>query len=297
MRILNFGSLNLDHVYQVPHFLQAGETLAALDEAVHPGGKGLNQSLALARAGAAVEHAGVVGQGSELLAALLNENGVNTKHLRHSDCTQGSTMIQVNPGGENCILLFGQSNHAITAAQVTETIADFAPGDMLVLQNEVSCLPEMIAAGAARGMTVVLNPSPFEENLRQLDYSLIRWIFINEVEGFQMTGKNAPEDILAALRSKYPALCIVLTLGSQGAICCTPEETVHQPIFPVKAVDTTAAGDTFTGYFLAALTQGKSIRECMARAAAASAISVTRQGAAPSIPTMEEVERMLETVE
>lgn len=297
MRILNFGSLNLDHVYQVPHFLQAGETLAALDEAVHPGGKGLNQSLALARAGAAVEHAGVVGQGSELLAALLNENGVNTKHLRHSDCTQGSTMIQVNPGGENCILLFGQSNHAITAAQVTETIADFAPGDMLVLQNEVSCLPEMIAAGAARGMTVVLNPSPFEENLRQLDYSLIRWIFINEVEGFHMTGKNAPEDILAALRVKYPALCIVLTLGSQGAICCTPEETVHQPIFPVKAVDTTAAGDTFTGYFLAALTQGKSIRECMARAAAASAISVTRQGAAPSIPTMEEVERMLETVE
>lgn len=297
MRILNFGSLNLDHVYQVPHFLQAGETLAALDEAVHPGGKGLNQSLALARAGAAVEHAGVVGQGSELLAALLNENGVNTKHLRHSDCTQGSTMIQVNPGGENCILLFGQSNHAITAAQVTETIADFAPGDMLVLQNEVSCLPEMIAAGAARGMTVVLNPSPFEENLRQLDYSLIRWIFINEVEGFHMTGKNAPEDILAALRVKYPALCIVLTLGSQGAICCTPEETVHQPIFPVKAVDTTAAGDTFTGYFLAALTQGKSIRACMARAAAASAISVTRQGAAPSIPTVEEVERMLETVE
>lgn len=297
MRILNFGSLNLDHVYQVPHFLQAGETLAALDEAVHPGGKGLNQSLALARAGAAVEHAGVVGQGSELLMELLQQNGVQTKHLRHGDCTQGSTMIQVNPGGENCILLFGQSNHAITAAQVAETIADFAQGDMLVLQNEVSCLLEMIAAGAARGMTVVLNPSPFDESLRQLDYSLIRWIFINEVEGFQMTGKNAPAEILAALRMKYPALCIVLTLGSQGAICCTPEETVHQPIFSVKAVDTTAAGDTFTGYFLAALTQGRPIRECMARAAAASAISVTRHGAAPSIPTAEEVERMLETVE
>ena len=118
MKILNFGSLNLDNVYQVPHFLQAGETMAALSEAVHPGGKGLNQSLALARAGAEVYHAGVVGNGSELLTNLLKENGVHDDYLLHRDCTQGSTMIQVSPKGENCILLFGQSNHAITKAQV-----------------------------------------------------------------------------------------------------------------------------------------------------------------------------------
>lgn len=147
MKILNFGSLNLDNVYQVPHFLQAGETMAALSEAVHPGGKGLNQSLALARAGAEVYHAGVVGNGSELLTNLLKENGVHDDYLLHRDCTQGSTMIQVSPKGENCILLFGQSNHAITKAQVEETIAAFAPGDYLVLQNEVSCLPEMVEAG------------------------------------------------------------------------------------------------------------------------------------------------------
>lgn len=109
MKILNFGSLNLDNVYQVPHFLQAGETMAALSEAVHPGGKGLNQSLALARAGADVYHAGVVGNGSELLTNLLKENGVHDDYLLHRDCTQGSTMIQVSPKGENCILLFGQS--------------------------------------------------------------------------------------------------------------------------------------------------------------------------------------------
>ena len=113
MKILNFGSLNLDNVYQVPHFLQAGETMAALSEAVHPGGKGLNQSLALARAGAEVYHAGVVGNGSEMLTNLLKENGVHDDYLLHRDCTQGSTMIQVSPKGENCILLFGQSNHAI----------------------------------------------------------------------------------------------------------------------------------------------------------------------------------------
>ena len=243
MKILNFGSLNLDNVYQVPHFLQAGETMAALSEAVHPGGKGLNQSLALARAGADVYHAGVVGNGSELLTNLLKENGVHDDYLLHRDCTQGSTMIQVSPKGENCILLFGQSNHAITKAQVEETIAAFAPGDYLVLQNEVSCLPEMVEAGAKRGLHVVLNPSPFDDSLRSLDYNQIRWIFINEVEGHQMTGETAPDAILSALREKYPALCVVLTLGSAGSICCTPEKTVHQPIFRVQAVDTTAAGD------------------------------------------------------
>lgn len=297
MKILNFGSLNLDHVYQVPHFLQAGETLSALSEAVHPGGKGLNQSLALARAGANVYHAGVIGQGGELLVNLLKENGVHDDYLLRRDCTQGSTMIQVSPKGENCILLFGQSNHAITKAQVEHTIAAFAPGDYLVLQNETSCLPDMVAAGAARGLNVVLNPSPFDDSLRALDYRLIRWIFINEVEGFQMTGKRDPAEILAALRAQYPALCVVLTLGSAGSICCTPEQTVHQPIFRVKAVDTTAAGDTFTGFFLAALTQGLPLETCMARAAAASAISVTRAGAAPSIPTAAEVDSLLQAAQ
>lgn len=297
MKILNFGSLNLDHVYQVPHFLQAGETLSALSEAVHPGGKGLNQSLALARAGADVYHAGVIGQGGELLTNLLKENGVHDDYLLRRDCTQGSTMIQVTPQGENCILLFGQSNHAITKAQVASTIAAFAPGDYLVLQNETSCLPEMVEAGASLGLNVVLNPSPFDDSLRALDYHLIRWIFINEVEGFQMTGQHDPDAILAALRTKYPALCVVLTLGSAGSICCTPEQTVHQPIFRVKAVDTTAAGDTFTGFFLAALTQGLPLETCMARAAAASAISVTRAGAAPSIPTAAEVDSLLQAAQ
>ena len=101
-----------------------------------------------------------------------------------------------------------------------------AHGDYLVLQNEVSCLPEMVEAGAKRGMNVVLNPSPFDDSLRSLDYNQIRWIFINEVEGHQMTGETAPDAILSALRAKYPALCVVLTLGSAGSICCTPEKTV-----------------------------------------------------------------------
>lgn len=293
LRILNFGSMNLDYVYRVPHFVAPGETLAAEGQSLNPGGKGLNQSIALARAGAAVCHAGCVGAGGEQLAALLRENGVDTAFLRPVSCLQGNAMIQVNDAGENCILLYGGSNRAVTREQVDETLAQFSAGDYLVLQNEISCLDHLVRRAAQRGMHIVLNPSPFEDQLRQLDYNAISWLLVNEVEARQLTGQTQPEAVWAALHSQYPALCLVLTLGSAGAVCFTPQETVRQPIFPVQAVDTTAAGDTFTGFFLAALVAGRPLAVCMRRAAMASALSVGRPGASCSIPTAREVEEAL----
>lgn len=293
MRILNFGSMNLDYVYQVPRFLTPGETMAALNQQVHPGGKGLNQSIAMARAGVRVYHAGVIGQGGEQLAALLKQEGVDTRYLLPRPCLQGNAIIQVTPQGENCILLYGGSNQAVTEAQVSETLRDFGQGDLLVVQNEVSCLPQMIAEAAARGMQVALNPSPFDQRLLALPYDKVSWLFINEVEGAQMTGCERPDDILRTLRLCYPGLKIVLTLGGDGALCDTPAGWLHQPIFPVQAVDTTAAGDTFSGYFLAGLVQGMTPEACMRRAAAASAIAVSRLGASGSIPRADEVESML----
>lgn len=297
MKILNFGSLNLDYVYQVPRFLAPGETMAAQTVSVVPGGKGLNQSVALARAGADVWHAGVVGAGSDMLTGLLEQNGVHLNCLKHSENIQGNAIIQVTPEGENAILLCGGSNREITPAQVQETISGFEKGDWLILQNEVSCLKEMVEEASKAGMHIVLNPSPFEAELLELKLEAIDWLFINEVEGLQMTGCTDPEEILSALRKRYPQMNIVLTLGKHGAVCDTPDERVVQPIFPVKAVDTTAAGDTFTGYFVASYTQGYSLKECMARAAAASAISVSRHGASISIPEAAEVEKVLADVD
>jgi len=294
MRILNFGSLNLDYVYQVPRFLMPGETMAALSVDVVPGGKGLNQSIALARAGAQVWHAGTVGTGSGMLTDFLKQNGVNDSLLVRSGHVQGNAIIQVTPKGENAILLCGGSNRAITEKQVCETLAQFREGDWLVLQNEVSCLREMITEARKRGMKIVLNPSPFEEELLEVDFNAVDWLFINEVEGSQMTGSDDPDEILRALRGRYPLMNVVLTLGKQGAVCDTPEERICQPVFPVHTVDTTAAGDTFTGYFIASYTQGFSLHECMKRAAAAAALSVSRHGAAVSIPQAQEVEKMLE---
>lgn len=294
MKILNFGSLNLDYIYQLERFPKPGETMAVLEQKVVPGGKGLNQSIAMARAGVSVMHAGLVGQGGEMLRRVLEEGGVDVSLLRDTPTLQGNAVIQVNSAGENYILLFGGSNQAIDQAQVEETLAGFDAGDVLVLQNEVSCLRDMVELALARGMRVVLNPSPFHESLLSLPLGEFDWIFINEIEGQQMTGHTDPDEILSEIHSRYPKLKVVLTLGGDGSMCAVPgQSVVRQQIFPVKAIDTTAAGDTFSGFFIAGYAQGLPLKECLRRAAAAAAISVSRMGASVSIPTTAEVDSLL----
>ena len=294
MRALNFGSLNLDYVYQVAHFVQPGETLAASSRAVKFGGKGLNQSIALVRAGANTAHAGCVGSGGESLRKLLNDSGVDTSCLLSVDEMQGHTVIQVNSQGENCILLYGGSNRCITAEQVKSTMAQCSAGDYLVLQNEINLLPMIIDEGAQQGMNIVLNPSPYNDALRDEDYSKLTWLLVNEIEAEQITGENDPDKAWNVLHARYPRLSVLITLGSRGSVVhrVTDDgvETVRQLAERVKAVDTTAAGDTFTGYFIAGLMENRPLQACMQRASHASAISVTRPGAADSIPLRSEVE-------
>ena len=297
MRILNFGSLNVDYVYSVDYFVRAGETLKVNGREVVPGGKGLNQSVALARAGADVSHAGCIGAEGEFLRGLLNENGVDTALLRTIDGMQGHTIIQVDSKGENCILLYGGTNRRISKAQIDETLAHFGPGDWLVLQNEVNNLPLIVDLASARGMRIVLNPSPYDDGLKAVDFGKLSWLLVNEVEACQCSGSDEPERAWDVLHERYPGLSVLITLGGAGSIAhaATPEgiETVRQQAFRVEATDTTAAGDTFTGYFIGGLAEGRPLAECMRRASMASAISVTRMGAAVSIPKKEEVESKL----
>lgn len=294
MKILNFGSLNIDYVYQVDHFPMPGETLSVLEQRVVPGGKGLNQSIALARAGAYVYHAGVVGQGGEMLRQVLVGSGVDVSLLKDKPVLQGNAIIQVNQAGENCILLYGGSNQTIDRALIDETLAGFSAGDLIVLQNEVSCLFDMVNIAASRDMRVVLNPSPFNDNLKKLPLNRLDWIFINEVEGAQMTGCSDPMKMIQQIHTNWPSLKVVLTLGRDGAICAVPGQApICQPSFPVNAVDTTAAGDTFTGFFLAGYAAGLSYQDALRRATAAAAISVSRMGASVSIPTLDDVDRFL----
>ena len=294
MRVLNFGSLNLDYVYSVEHFVQPGETISSLSRSVRHGGKGLNQSIALARAGVDVAHAGCIGAGGESLRDALAENGVDVSFLQPVPEMQGHTVIQVSPDGENSIILYGGSNECVTKKQVDETLDSFSAGDWLVLQNEINQIPYIVEKAGAKGMRIVLNPSPFNSRLKEVDFNRISWLLVNEVEAAQITGSADPGTVWNILHSQYPRLSLLITLGRKGSIACMRKGNgfvqVPQEAFPVKAVDTTAAGDTFTGYFVAGLMSSMPLKACMERAAKAAAISVTRPGAADSIPRAWEIE-------
>lgn len=293
MKILNFGSMNLDYVYQVPHFVRPGETLSAYQQTVNPGGKGLNQSIALSLAGADTHHAGCVGRGGEALSRLLAEKGVHTELICPVEELQGSAVIQVTPQGENAILLFGGSNRCVTREQIQDTAARFQAGDWLLVQNEMELLPDMVNAAFERGMNIALNPSPYNEALDGVDFHKLRWLLVNEVETGQLTGQEDPYAAWEVLHARYPELSAVVTLGSRGSVAFQVRdgrvETAVQRLFPVKAVDTTAAGDTYTGYFLAGLMEGLPLEACVNRAGKAASLSVTRPGAAESIPSREQV--------
>ena len=296
-KVLNFGSLNLDYVYQVSHFVKPGETLSAISQTINAGGKGLNQSVALAKAGVKVYHAGCLGIGGEKLEKVLREYGVDTSFLLHVNQIQGNAVIHVTPAGENSIVLFGGSNQWISEKQVNDTLSSFGEGDFLVLQNEINNLPVIIDRARVSGMVIFLNPSPFDDRLDQIDFGKLDWLLVNEIEAEQLTGERAPEAVWRNIHKRYPKLSLLLTLGSQGSFAFRVNkaglEKEFQHAYAVKAVDTTGAGDTYTGFFISSLINNLPLTECMRRASMAAAISVTRSGAARSIPCAEEVEKAI----
>ena len=297
MKILNFGSMGIDYVFAVDHFVKPGETLSTKGREIYCGGKGLNQSIALAKAGAEVYQAGAVGasDGGFLLDAMA-DSGVDVSLVRRlPQIGSQNALIQVNPQGQNCILLYGGANLALTKDMLAQVFEGFEAGDYLVLQNEVNLVDRMIRMGHEKGMKVILNPSPLNEVIGTLPLELADLFILNEVEGEGLCGVSDKEQMIYALHKTFPQASILLTLGGDGSAYLDPslETPICQPAFPVEAVDTTAAGDTFTGFLVAGLAAGLTVAKAMERASAAAAISVTRHGAAPSIPTAKEVERFL----
>ena len=289
MKILNFGSMNIDNVYSVDHAVRAGETILSSSKNVFCGGKGLNQSIALSRAGCEVYMAGVVGGDGDMLLDALHQNQVNTSLVRRVEGPSGHTVIQVDKNGQNSIIVISGENLQISEADIDAMLEGFGPEDALILQNELCNSPLMMRKAAEKGLCVIFNPSPINETLKTYPMDKVSWFVLNEIEGAELSGETEPQKILDAMKAKYPSASVVLTLGSDGAWCMQGEERVFQPVFKVKAVDTTAAGDTFMGYFVAGLAQGLPIPQRMERAARASSIAVSRPGAADSIPMAEEL--------
>ena len=289
MKILNFGSCNIDYVYELDHIVSVGETEATDGLKLFPGGKGLNQSIALSKAGVKVYHAGCVGNDGDFLLNILSENGVDVSYVRTVDAKNGHAIIQVSKSGENSIVLYAGSNHMITKEQVDAVIDDFSAGDILLLQNEINNFTYIVDRAFERGMSIILNPSPCSGDVVNVDMSKIFCIVLNEIEAQIMSGTVNYEEALDFFNSNYPKLNVMLTLGSEGAVYQCNGERFYQKCFEVEAVDTTAAGDTITGYFISGLVGGKTPEEILKISACASAISVSRHGAAPSIPSYDEV--------
>ena len=296
-KFLCFGSLNIDYTYSVEHFVRAGETLAASDVKTFCGGKGLNQSVALARAGGSVYHAGSIGADGKILVEELEKADVNTDFINIQDNEKtGHAIIQNTADGENCILLFGGANKSITKAQVDEVLENFESGDMLVLQNEINLIPYLIETAKSKGVKVAFTPAPMSEEVQSYPLEKVDFILLNETEAKSLAGiknkKGNENDIADSLSAKYPDTQFVLTLGSKGALYIYKKERIFRAALKVKSVDTTAAGDTFAGFFLQSVVDGKSIKCSLKTATKAAAICVTKRGASPSIPSRKEVDEL-----
>ena len=289
MKILVFGSLNVDHTYHLPHINRPKETISARSYDIAAGGKGLNQAIALAKTGEHVYLAGVLGTGAELLEETMNRFNVDTSLLNRLPIPSGHAIIQIDDNSENAIFIYAGSNGAVDKKYADKVLSNFEKGDLLIMQNEINLQDYIIKKAHKKGMTILMNPSPCDEKLNEQPLELVDYFFINEVEGELLTGFKEPQEILDGMLKKYPGCHVILTLGSDGACYKYGDEFASVKARKVKAIDTVGAGDTFMGYFIYGLVKGFTPAQCLEIATKASSITVQRKGAAQSIPTLEEV--------
>lgn len=291
-RVLNFGSINVDHVYAVDHFVRPGETIRCLDYRRFAGGKGLNQAIALAQAGASVFLAGKINAGDAWLKTLLEEKGVDTRFVDAVDEPTGHALIQVNRAGENSIVIYGGANRLIGDSEIARALAEFGTGDWLLLQNEINAVPQIMQAAKAKGLRIAINPAPMTAEVLGYPLDLVDLLIVNETEANGLSGETDPESIYRTLQLRYPHADVLLTLGGEGARYFSAKGQLDQPAEKVKVVDTTGAGDTFIGFFLARLIDTEDPKTALAYASRAAGICVSRHGAAESIPSKQELEEV-----
>lgn len=293
MIVYNFGSINIDHVYRVPHFVRPGETMTSNAYQQVLGGKGANQSIALARANCDVKHIGAIEKSDTRLLTTLQDFGVDTSFVNLSDTPTGHAIIQVNDEAENAIVLFAGANHQISESQIDDVLAQASSDDWVLLQNETNNIELIIERAKHYGLSVVFNPAPMDVNTVKPLIDNIDLLIVNEVEAMDLCQVDTIEEAQTTLQQRYPQLKIILTLGRQGVRYIYKNEVIEVAAFNVEAIDTTAAGDTFIGYCLAGLQSSLPIEDVLRQACAASAICVTQTGASSAIPTVAQVKAFL----
>ena len=283
MAIWNLGSINADLVYTVPHIPAQGETLSSTNRATYMGGKGANMSVAIARAGSRVNHIGALGPDGGWAVQRLLEYGVDTRHIAQVETATGHAIIMVDEHGENAILLHSGSNGEIPQATLQTALAEAQTGDWFVAQNETNLQRTGASLAKKMGLKVAYAAAPFSADRVQAVLEYLDFLIMNEVEAAQLTEATGKTPDALGIRD------VVVTLGGDGADWFGPDGKQHFDAIPVTPIDTTGAGDTFTGYLLAGLDQGMPMAQAINLATKAGALMVTRQGTADVIPDLSEV--------
>ncbi len=292
MKILNYGSLNIDLIFSVPHIVREGETISSQSMVRSAGGKGANQSAALAKAGCETYHAGKIGHDGLFLKELLDSYGVDTRYITVTDNPSGQAIIQLSEASQNSIILMPGENRNITTNEMDSVLAGFGRQDWLVLQNEINGIGYLLEAAHERGMSICLNPAPMDASIEKLPLEYVDLLVVNEIEGADLAGEplgTDPREILLILAKRFPNTEVIVTAGKDGAYHAIGDCVSYQAIVDAPVVDTTAAGDTFIGYFLASRARGEDVPHSLYYATFASSITVSRMGAMDSIPLAEEV--------
>ena len=289
MKVLCFGSANLDHVYKVDHFTVPGETQGCLEYNIKCGGKGVNQSIAMALAGNDTYFAGIIGSDGGLLKDALVDKGVHIDYMKISNKPTGHAIIEVDQSGQNHILLYGGTNKEIDFEYIDEVLSHFSKGDIVVLQNEINNVPYIIERCYEKEMKIFFNAAPYDIAVKNYPIEKVTWLVVNETEGAALSNEEDYEKIIQTLKQKYPHTHILFTMGKEGSRVLTDKEDIKVEALKVNAVDTTGAGDTYIGYFVRGIVEEMPLLETAQMATKASAIAVTRFGAVDSIPNYEEV--------
>src|SRR4029453_16268515 len=250
--LVNLGSLSIDNVYRVTEIARPGETVSArLEHARFAGGKGLNQSIAAARAGVAVRHFGCVGEDGRWLRDELVRNDVDARGVRVVDSRPtGHAALQVNERGENAIVIVGGGNYCTPPADVAATLDALGEGDWLLLQNEINDVDVVLREAAKRGARVVLNLAPVDGRERKYPIASVDLWCLNEIEAAALAGERTGPRALDRICSEYSSLHVVLTRGDHGLLYGRDKVRQPMPAFEIHAVDETAAGDAFIGYLM-----------------------------------------------
>lgn len=287
MAIWNLGSINADYIYQVPYLPVPGETLSALNRQVFLGGKGANMSVAAARAGAHVHHVGAIGSDGQWAADRLLEYGVDTRQITQVDTETAHALVFVDPAAENSIVVHPGANRALPLDWLKQSLTQAQTGDWFITQNEVSLQLEGAKLAQEMGLNVAYAAAPFDADMTANLLPFLDFLILNEVEAGQLQQATGKPPEALGLRD------VIVTLGARGAVWHGANGAVQVDAIAVDPVDTTGAGDTFTGYVLAGLDRGQPMQQAMQTATKAAALMVTRQGTADVIPDLAEVQQSL----